>query len=57
MEGILLFKELLRYGTIKADYEIYDGFTNFYHIRVFDLCGKKYFTAMCNGEVVRCEEV
>lgn len=57
MEGNSLFKELLRYGAVKSNYEVYDGFSNFYRFRVFELMGKKYFTVMCNGEPLRCEEV
>lgn len=56
-DGMELYRDLLRYGTIKANYEVYDGFSNFYRFQVFELMGKKYFTVMCNGSVLRCEEI
>ena len=52
-----LFRDLLRYGKIKADFEVADGFWRYYRVRVFEYQEKKYFTVMCDGEVLRCEEV
>ena len=51
-----LSKELLMYGTFKADVETTekDGYRR---IRVIELDGKKYFHNMFNGEVIECYEV
>lgn len=50
-------KELLRYGKIKADFEVKDTMGRYFRVRVFEYQEKKHFTVMCNGEVLRCEEV
>lgn len=52
-----LFRNLLRYGTIKADFEVKDNMGRLFRVRVFEYQEKKYFTVMCNGEPLRCEEV
>ena len=52
-----MMHDLVRYGKIKADFEVADGFWRYYRVRVFEYDGKKYFTVMCDGEVLRCEEV
>lgn len=52
-----LFRDLLRYGKIKADFETKDGMGRYFRVRVFEYQEKKYFTVMCDGEPLRCEEV
>ena len=52
-----LFRDLLRYGKIKADFEVKDAMGRYFRIRVFEYDGKKYFTVMCDGEPLMCEEV
>ena len=52
-----LFRDLLRYGKIKADFEVKDTMGRYFRVRVFEYQGKKYFTVMCDGEVLRCEGV
>ena len=52
-----LFRDLLRYGKIKADFEVKEITGRLFRVRVFEYEGKKYFTVMCDGEVLRCEEV
>ena len=52
-----LFRDLLRYGKIKADFEVKDNMGRLFRVRVFEYQEKKYFTVMCDGEPLRCEEV
>lgn len=52
-----LFRDLLRYGKIKADFEVKDTVGRYFRVRVFEYQEKKYFTVMCDGQVLRCEEV
>lgn len=52
-----LFCDLLRYGKIKADFEVKDNMGRLFRVRVFEYQEKKYFTVMVDGEVLRCEEV
>lgn len=52
-----LFRDLLRYGKIKADFEVKENTGRLFRVRVFEYQEKKYFTVMCNGEVLRCEEM
>ena len=52
-----LFRDLLRYGKIKADFEVKDNMWRLFRVRVFEYQEKKYFTVMCDGEPLRCEEV
>ena len=52
-----LFRDLLRYGKIKADFEVADGFWRYYRVRVFEYQEKKYFTVMCDGEPLELKEV
>ena len=52
-----LFRDLLRYGKIKADFEAKDTMGRYIRIRVFEYQEKKYFTVMVDGELLRCEEV
>ena len=57
MVNINLFRDLLRYGKIKADFEVKDNMGRLFRVRVFEYQEKKYFTVMCDGETLRCEEV
>ena len=52
-----LFRDLLRYGKMKADFEVKDTIGRYFRVRVFEYENKKYFTVMCDGEPLRCEEV
>lgn len=52
-----LFRDLLRYGKMKSDFEVKDTMGRYFRVRVFEYQEKKYFTVMCDGEVLRCEEV
>lgn len=52
-----LFRDLLRYGKIKSDFEVKDNMGRLFRVRVFEYQEKKYFTVMCDGEPLRCEEV
>lgn len=52
-----LFRDLLRYGKIKADFEVKDTMGRYFRVRVFEYQEKKYFTVMVDGEPLRCEEV
>ena len=52
-----LFRDLLRYGKMKADFEVADGFWRYYRVRVFEYQGKKYFTVMVDGEPLELKEV
>ena len=52
-----LFRDLLRYGKMKADFEVKDTMGRYFRVRVFEYQEKKYFTVMCDGEPLRCEEV
>ena len=51
------FRDLLRYGKIKSDFEVKENTGRLFRVRVFEYEGKKYFTVMCDGEPLRCEEV
>ena len=50
-----LFRDLIRYGKIKADFEVKDTMGRYFRVRVFEYQDKKYFTVMCDGEVLRCD--
>ena len=52
-----LFRDLIRCGKIKADFEVKDNIGRLFRVRVFEYQEKKYFTVMCDGEPLRCEEV
>ena len=52
-----LFRDLLQYGTIKSDFEVADGLHRLFRIRVFEYENKKYFTVMCDGELLELKEV
>ena len=52
-----LFRDLLRYGTIKADFEAKDTMGRYFRVRVFEYDGKKYFTVMVDGDPLDCREV
>ena len=44
-------------GKRKADFEVKDTMGRYFRVRVFEYQEKKYFTVMCDGEVLRCEDV
>ena len=52
-----LFRDLLRYGKIKSDFEVKENTGRLFRVSGFEYEGKKYFTVMCDGEPLRCEEV
>ena len=52
-----LFRDLLRYGTIKSDFEVKDSMGRWFRVRVFEYEGKKFFTVMCDGEPLELKEV
>lgn len=52
-----LFRDLLRYGTIKADFEVKDNMGRLFRVRVFEYQEKKYFTVMVDGEPLELKEV
>lgn len=52
-----MMHNLVRYGKIKNDFECKDGFGNWFRFRVIEYKDTNYFTVMCNGEVLRCEEI
>ena len=52
-----LFRDLLRYGKIKADFEVKDTIGRYFRVRVFEYQEKKHFTVMCDGEVLELKEV
>ena len=51
------FRDLLRYGKMKSDFEVKENTGRLFRVRVFEYQDKKYFTVMCDGELLRCEEV
>ena len=53
----ILFRDLLRYGKIKADFEVKDTMGRHFRARVFEYQDKKYFTVMCDGEPLELKEV
>lgn len=55
-EQEILSKSLLRYGEIKADYQI-GKIDDFQRIRVIRLDDKVYVHYMVDGEVMGCYEV
>ena len=52
-----LFRDLLRYGKIKADFEVKENTGRLFRVRVFEYQEKKYFTVMCDGEPLELKEV
>lgn len=52
-----LFRDLLRYGKIKADFEVKDTMGRYFRVRVFEYQEKKYFTVMCDGGLLELKEV
>lgn len=52
-----IFCDLLRYGKIKADFEVKDNMGRLFRVRVFEYKEKKYFTVMCDGEPLESKEV
>lgn len=49
--------DLLRYGKIKADFEVKDNMGRLFRARVFEYQEKKYFTVMVDGEPLELKEV
>lgn len=54
-----LFRDLFRYGKIKADFDntSIDVEAEYIRVRVFEYQGKKYFTVMVDGEALELKEV
>lgn len=52
-----LFRDLLKYGKIKADFEVKENTKRLFRVRVFEYQEKKYFTVMCDGEPLELKEV
>jgi hypothetical protein len=52
-----LFRDLLRYGKIKAEFETSSRHGHFFRIRVIEYENKKYFTVMADGEPLELKEV
>ena len=52
-----LFRDLLRYGTIKRDCDLQDKWGRFIRVCIYELDDKTYLIVMCNGEVLKCEEI
>ena len=52
-----LFRDLLRYGKIKADFEVKENTGRLFRVRVFEYQEKRYFTVMCDGEPLELKEV
>ena len=52
-----LFRDLLRYGKIKADFEVKENTGRLFRVRVFEYQEKKYFTVMVDGEPLELKEV
>ena len=52
-----MMHDLVRYGKMKENFEVKDIMGRYFRVRVFEHQEKKFFTVMCNGEVLRCEEV
>lgn len=52
-----LFRDLLRYGKIKSDFEVKENTGRLFRVRVFEYENKKYFTVMCDGEPLELKEV
>lgn len=52
-----LFRDLLRYGKMKSDFEVKDTMGRYFRVRVFEYQEKKYFTVMVDGEPLELKEV
>ena len=54
-----LFRDLLCYGTIKADFDntALDVDAEYIRVRVFEYENKKYFAVMCDGEFIELKEI
>ena len=52
-----LFRDLIRYGKIKADFEVKDTMGRYFRVRVFEYQEKKYFTVMADGKALEMKEV
>ena len=51
------FRDIIRYGIIKSDFECRDTLGRLYRVRVIEYTEKKYFTIQCNGEPLELKEV
>ena len=52
-----LFRDLLRYGKMKADFEVKENTGRLFRVRVFEYQEKNYFTVICDGEWLELKEV
>ena len=51
------FRDVIRYGIIKSDFECRDSAGRLYRVRVIEYTEKKYFVVQCNGEPLELKEV
>ena len=51
------FRDVIRYGIIKSDFECRDSAGRLYRVRVIEYTEKKYFVIQCNGEPLELKEV
>lgn len=51
------FRDVIRYGIIKSDFECGDTLGRLYRVRVVEYTEKKYFTVMCDGQPLELKEV
>lgn len=57
MTTVEQYYELIHYGNAKQDIEIQDINGKFNRILVFDYYGSIWFMQLCNGEIVKIEEL
>ena len=51
------FRDVIRYGIIKSDFECRDTLGRLYRVRVVEYTEKKYFIVQSNGEPLEMKEV
>ena len=51
------FRDVIRYGITKSDFECRDTLGRLYRVRVIEYTEKKYFIVQCNGEPLELKEV
>ena len=51
------FRDVIRYGIIKSDFECRDTLGRLYRVRVVEYTEKKYFIVQCNGDPLELIEV
>ena len=51
------FRDVIRYGIIKSDFECRDTLGRLYRVRVVEYTEKKYFIVQCNGDPLEMKEV